>query len=180
VTNQKRGDESQPKSGRRVLADRRKQNEEPHDPERRDGQERRTQADRRENVRYYIDHYPVELIKPDGTKLNAFLNDISYKGFQIMCTGLTARILSQKTGLLTEDDRQDAEILINIPFKEGIEKILVSCKLIYIANDEDAEGENTFAVGLHVENFKGQSVRIINRLIEANRMANKERRIASS
>ena len=56
MTNQKRRDKSQPKSGRRVLADRRKQNEESHDLERppdlerRIAQDRRTQADRRKST----------------------------------------------------------------------------------------------------------------------------------
>jgi len=43
MTNQKRRDESQPKSGRRLLEDRRHQ-------KRWDGQERRTQADRRKST----------------------------------------------------------------------------------------------------------------------------------
>ncbi len=43
MTNQKRRDESQPKSGRRLLEDRRYQ-------KRWDGQERRTQADRRKST----------------------------------------------------------------------------------------------------------------------------------
>jgi len=49
MTNQKRQrrDESQSKSGQRLQEDRRNLNEKPHDPERRDKQERRTQADRR-------------------------------------------------------------------------------------------------------------------------------------
>jgi len=50
MMNQKRRDESQPKSGQRLQEDRRNLNEEPHDPERRDGQERRTQADRRKST----------------------------------------------------------------------------------------------------------------------------------
>ncbi len=52
MTNQKRQrrDESQPKSGHRLHEDRRNQNEESHDPERRSGQERRTQADRRKST----------------------------------------------------------------------------------------------------------------------------------
>jgi len=121
--------------------------------------------ERREYARYNVDHYTVELKKPDGTKLRALLNDVSFGGFQILCTGLTAHILSQKTGLLTEDEGQDAEISINIPFKEGIEKIMANCKLVYVAKNEDAKGESTFAVGLQVNNFKGKSVQIINRLI---------------
>ena len=121
--------------------------------------------ERREYVRYNVDHYPVELKKPDGTKLPALLNDVSFGGFQILCTGLTAHILSQKIGLLTEDGGQDAEISINIPFKEGIEKIMANCKLAYTAKNKDAEGKSTFAVGLQVNNFKGKSVQIINRLI---------------
>ncbi len=121
--------------------------------------------ERREYVRYNVGHYPVELKKPDGTKLPALLNDVSFGGFQILCTGLTAHILSQKIGLLTEDGGQDAEISINIPFKEGIEKIMANCKLAYTAKNKDAEGKSTFAVGLQVNNFKGKSVQIINRLI---------------
>ncbi len=50
MMNQGRRDESQPKIGRRLLQDRRNQNEEPHDLERRDGQGRRTQADRRNSI----------------------------------------------------------------------------------------------------------------------------------
>ncbi len=50
MANKERRDESQSKIGRRVLEDRRKQNEEPHDPERRDEQERRTQANRRKST----------------------------------------------------------------------------------------------------------------------------------
>ena len=50
MTNQNRRDESQLKSGRRLQEVRRNQNEEPHDPEHRSGQERRTQADRRKST----------------------------------------------------------------------------------------------------------------------------------
>ena len=50
MTNQNRRDKSQPKSGQRLQEDRRNQNEEPHDPERRSGLERRTQADRRKST----------------------------------------------------------------------------------------------------------------------------------
>ena len=121
--------------------------------------------EKREYVRYNVAHYPVELKKTDGTKLRALLNDVSFGGFQILCTDLTAHILSQKTGLLTEDEGQDAEISINIPFKEGIEKIMANCKLAYTAKNEDAEGGSTFAIGLQVNNFKGKSVQTINRLI---------------
>ena len=131
---------------------------------------------RREYERHNVGNYPAEVKKPDGTKLNAFLNDISYGGLQIICTGLTAHMLSQKTGLLTEDERKEVEISIKIPFKEGIEKIIASCKLTYIAKNEDKAKEMSFAVGLQVENFKGESVQIIKRLMETNSMANKERR----
>ena len=119
---------------------------------------------RREYERHNVGNYPAEVKKPDGTKLNAFLNDISYSGFQVVCTGLTAHILSQKTGLLTENDSQEVEVSIKIPFKEGIEKIVADCNLAYIAKNEDKAKEMSFAVGLQVNNFKGKSVEIINRL----------------
>jgi len=35
---------------------------------------------RREYERHNVGNYPAEVKKPDGTKLNAFLNDISYGG----------------------------------------------------------------------------------------------------
>ena len=56
MTNQKRRDESQPKSGQRLQEDRRNQNEEHHDLvrppdlERRSAQERRTQGKRRKSI----------------------------------------------------------------------------------------------------------------------------------
>ena len=56
MTNQKSRDKGQPKSGQRLLEDRRNQNEEPHglerppDLERRSAQERRTQAERKKSI----------------------------------------------------------------------------------------------------------------------------------
>ncbi len=50
MTNRERRDKSQPKSGQRLQEDRRNLNEEPHDPEHRSGQKRRTQADRRKST----------------------------------------------------------------------------------------------------------------------------------
>jgi len=50
MTNRERRDESHPKSGRRLLEERRNQNEEAYEPEHRDGQKRRTQTDRRISI----------------------------------------------------------------------------------------------------------------------------------
>lgn len=47
---QERREKGQAKSGRRLRENRRVQNEEPHDPDRRDGQKRRTQADKRKST----------------------------------------------------------------------------------------------------------------------------------
>ncbi len=69
---------------------------------------------RRNHERYNVGDFPVEVKKPDGTKLNAVLCDISYRGFQILCSGLTARIFSKETGLLTDDDTNEVEITIKI------------------------------------------------------------------
>ena len=50
MTNKKRRGKGQPKSGQRLLEDRRNQNVEPDDLERRSAQERRTQAERRKSI----------------------------------------------------------------------------------------------------------------------------------
>ena len=47
---QERREKGQSKSGRRLLEDRRSQNEEPHDPDRRNRQVRRTQGDKRKST----------------------------------------------------------------------------------------------------------------------------------
>lgn len=47
---QKRREKGQAKSGRRIVEDRRVLNEEPHDPDRRNRQVRRTQADKRKST----------------------------------------------------------------------------------------------------------------------------------
>jgi len=47
---QERRENGKPKSGRRLLDDRRSQNEEPHDPDRRNKQVRRTQGDKRKST----------------------------------------------------------------------------------------------------------------------------------
>ena len=120
---------------------------------------------RREYERYDVGHFPVEMKKLDGTILKAILNDISYRGFQIVCTGRTARILSQETGLLT-DDTNEVEISINVKTSKKVEKIIAKCSLVYIAKDEEIEGENSVVVGLQVKDFKGKSLAIIKQLIK--------------
>lgn len=120
---------------------------------------------RRKHERYSVGNYPVTVKKDDGTVLNAVLHDISYRGFQIVCTGRTAHILSQETGLLT-DDTNEVEISINVKTSKKVEKIIAKCRIIYIARGEEIEGENSVVVGLQVEDFEGKSLAIIKQLIK--------------
>ena len=120
---------------------------------------------RRKHERYKVGNYPVEAKKHDGTILKATLNDISYRGFQIICTGLTSRIFSQETGILTDDDTNEIEVSILVQSGREKEKIIADCRTVYIAKNEDIEGENSFVVGLQVIDFKGKSLNMIKRLI---------------
>jgi len=72
-----------------------------------------------------------------------------------------------------ENEVPEVQIAINISFKESIEKVTANCKIIYgylftnnCVKNEDKAKEMSFAVGLQVTNFKGQSVQIINKLIQ--------------
>jgi len=121
---------------------------------------------RRKHERYNVGDFPVEVKKPDGTKLNAVLCDISYRGFQILCTGLTARIFSKETGLLTDDDTNEVEITIKIKSRKKVEKIISDCRIVYIAKSDDIQGKNSYIVGLQVIDFKGKSLEIIKQLIK--------------
>lgn len=120
---------------------------------------------KRRHERYDVGKYPVEVKKPDGTILKAVLNDISYRGFQIVCTGLTSRIFSQETGLLMNDDTNEVEISIKVPSKKKKEIIIADCRVVYIAKNEDIAGKNSFVVGLQVIYFKGKSLDIIKQLV---------------
>ena len=121
---------------------------------------------RREYERYDVGHFPVEMKKLDGTILKAILNDISYRGFQIICTGRTAHIFSQETGLLTDDETNEVEISIKVKSRKKVEIIIADCRVVYIAKDEEIEGENSYIVGLQVKDFKGKSLAIIKQLIK--------------
>jgi len=121
---------------------------------------------RRKYERYNVGNFSVEVKKTDGTILNAILKDISYRGFQIVCNGLTARIFSQETGLLTDDDTNEVEITIKIQSKNKVEKIIADCRLVYIAISDDAEGKDSHVVGLQVSVFKDESLEIIKRLMK--------------
>ena len=46
------------------------------------------------------------------------------------------------------------------------EKIIADCRTVYIAKNEDIDGENSFVVGLQVIDFKGKSLDVIKRLIK--------------
>ena len=116
--------------------------------------------------RYIVGNFPVEVKKTDGTKLNAILKDISYLGFQIVCNRLTARIFSQETGLLADDDTNEVEIIIKIQSEDKAEKIIADCRLVYIAINDDAEGKDSYVVGLQVKVFKDDSLEVIKRLIK--------------
>ena len=121
---------------------------------------------RRKHERYKVGDFQVEVKKPDGTKLNAVLSDISYRGFQIICTGRTSRIFSQETGILTDADTNEVEITIKIKSKNKERKIIADCRIVYIAKNEDIEGENSFVVGLQVIDFRGKSLAIIKQLMK--------------
>ena len=124
-------------------------------------------GERRECIRYNVDHYPAEVTRPDGTTLHALLNDVSFGGFRILCTDLTAaHILSKKPGHLMENEAPEVQIAINIPSKESIEKIMADCKITYIAKNVDKVKEMSSAVGLQVNSFKGRSVQILNKIIQ--------------
>lgn len=135
------------------------------------GETRETQVtsqhiNKRKHERYNVGNFPVKVKKTDGTILNAILKDISYRGFQIVCNRLTAHILSQETGLLTDDDTKEVEIAIKIQSKDKVEKIIADCRLVYIAINEDAEGKDSHVVGLQVKVFKGKSLEVIKRLVK--------------
>ena len=120
----------------------------------------------RKHERYNVGNFPVELEKTDGTKLNAILKDISYPGFQIVCNKLTAHMLSQETGLLADDDTNEVEIIIKIQSEDKAEKIIADCRLVFIAINDDAEGKDSYVVGLQVKVFKDDSLEVIKRLIK--------------
>jgi len=123
--------------------------------------------ERRGCIRYNIDPYPAEVTRPDGIKLHAILNNVSFGGFRILCTDLTAEhILSKKTGHLMENKAREVELAVNIPSKESIEKIVADCKITYITKNEDKVKEMSFAVGLQVNSFKGRGVQILNKIIQ--------------
>ena len=121
---------------------------------------------RRIHERYNVGNFPVEVEKTDGTKLNAILKDISYPGFQIVCNKLTAHMLSQETGLLADDDTNEVEIIIKIQSEDKAEKIIADCRLVFIAINDDAEGKDSYVVGLQVKVFKDDSLEVIKRLIK--------------
>jgi purine/pyrimidine-nucleoside phosphorylase len=121
---------------------------------------------KRKHERYNVGHYPVEVKKLDGTILKAILHDMSYRGFQVMCTGLTSRMFSQETGILTDDDSNEVEITIKVKSAKKIEKVIADCRIVYIAKNDDIKGENSFVIGLQIIHFKGKSLAIIKQLIK--------------
>ena len=75
------------------------------------------------------------------------------------------KVLRKETGILTDDDTNEIEVSILVQSGRKKEKIIASCRTVYIAKNDDIEGENSFVVGLQVIDFKGKSLDIIKRLI---------------
>ncbi|NIQ16067.1 MAG: hypothetical protein GTO02_17250, partial [Candidatus Dadabacteria bacterium] len=102
-------------------------------------------------IRYNADRYAVVVKKQDGTKFHATLNNISFGGFQILCTDpATINLLSQKDHDLKENGNREVEVIINIPVNGSVENIIADCKITYINNDVDNIKKISLAVGLQV------------------------------
>ncbi len=71
-----------------------------------------------------INNYPVIVKKQDGTKVRAFVSNISFDGIQIKCSRLSAHIFSPKSGLLADENIPDIELSLILPFKNTCIHIL--------------------------------------------------------
>jgi len=122
--------------------------------------------------RYYarrdIDNYPIIVKLLDGTTIRAYLSSISYSGLQIKCKQLAAFILmhTPKSGLLAKEDETDVKISLILPIKNKLKKIMVNCKLKYVAVTKDSRPEYAYAIGLQITDYKGKSFQIIKEILD--------------
>lgn len=107
---------------------------------------------KRKYPRYHVNHYPAKVKMPDGTKLDVILIDVSFQGFQILCTDSTAQRIYSQFDKLMNKMSSHIELTASIPLDEHIENIVADCKLAYINKDriKEEETEMDCAVGLSV------------------------------
>jgi hypothetical protein len=113
-----------------------------------------------------IDNYPIIVRLLDGTTIRAYLSNLSYSGLQIKCKQLSAHILTPKSGLLAKEDETDVKISLILPIKNKLKKIVVNCKLKYVAVTKDSRPEYAYAIGLQITDYKGKSFQIIKEILD--------------
>ncbi len=104
--------------------------------------------------------------KQDGTKIRAFVNNISFGGMQIKCSRLSAHILSSKSGLFVNEDGPNVELSLILPFKNRVKKIIADYKVKYIVIAKDTDPKKAFVIGLQVITYKGRSFQTIKEILE--------------
>jgi len=121
--------------------------------------------DRRNHKRIDLKNHPVSIFKPDGTRVQGYTSNISLYGFKILTDRLSARILSPKTGIITDEDKSAIKLSMTVPHKKGILKINATGRLVYIGVDSDENTKTNHAVGLHIFEYEGGSLDAVSRII---------------
>ena len=127
-------------------------------------------VEKRSHARCDIDHYPVLVKKPDNTRIHAYLSNLSYSGLQVKCNRLSAHILAPKSGLIDGEHSIEVQVSLIIPFKNGLEKILVNCDVKYMAVTKDKNKDYAYALGLQITNYMGKSFQTIQRIINGEKL----------
>ena len=123
-------------------------------------------TERRLKPRRNINNYPISIKKADGTKIRAYISNISAMGFQIKCSRLSAFVLTARNvGILEHKTLPDVEVISVFPYKNGIKKINSICKLRYSAVSKDTNRDRAFAIGLQVIQHKGNSFEVVRELL---------------
>jgi len=123
-------------------------------------------TEKRSHTRRDIDNYPITVKKLDGTTIHAYISNIAYSGLQIKCDRLSAHILSPKSGLLAKEDETEVNISSILPFKNKVEKIMAICMLKYVAVTGDSNSKYSYAIGLQITDYKGNSFQVIKKILD--------------
>lgn len=108
---------------------------------------------------------PVRLLLSGDRIIEVLAHDISLGGMQIRCEEKAVQVLQsegENSGHRTDSDFETSFVL----FLEGKQvKILVRCKLIYIAELKD----DLHAIGLQFINVEGDNLRALKRFIKVSK-----------
>lgn len=123
--------------------------------------------EKREFTRLYMNNYPATIRKTDGGSIKTVIGNLSMKGMQIKCNRISAYLLTgRRIGFLDKMNIPEVGLQAVFPFKKGIKKINVTCKIIYSAMADETNPTYTFLLGLKIIRHEGRSMDILKEILQ--------------